>query len=216
MTTSLGLRWLQKRIEEFGEGRAPYQIAALLHIYLGTLSIEEIAALSGIGTEGIMILRSNGAFMKLVDASKQECAKWSREDLILKDRAVKEYDSLAADYSMLEEVLRMQTKIPLFAELREVAQSIKSKSAYGLATDPYNLRLFRNLYLFFLFSEKYLSTLTSRSLPDLTKIAEETVWPALAFDEEELEEQLGVAVSITERVAAFKEELKSLMPRNSH
>jgi len=208
---SLGLRWLQKKLEELGEGRAPYELASLLHIYLSTLSIQEIAVLSGIETEGIMLLRSNGAFMKLVDTSKQECAIWSREDLILNDRTIEEYDSIAADYSMLEEVLRMQIKIPLFTDLRWVAQSIESKSTYSLPIDPYNLRLFRKLYLFFLFSEKYLPTLTSRSLPDLKQIAEETVWQALAFDREELERVLRKPAPLRERVGEFKAEIKSLI-----
>jgi hypothetical protein len=210
MIMSLGLRWLRKRIEELGEGRAPYQLAALLHIYFGTLSLEEIAALSCIETESILFLRSNGAFMKLVDTFKQECAAWSKEDLILNERTIEEYDSIGADYSILEEVLRMQIKIPLFTELREVAQSIKSKSSYGLPTDPYNLRLFKKLYLFFLFTEKYIPTLTSRSLPDLKQIAEETVWPAVAFDKEELERVLRDSAPLSERVGAFKKELQGL------
>jgi hypothetical protein len=210
MIMSLGLRWLRKRIEELGEGRAPYQLAALFHIYLGTLSLEEIAALSCIETEGILFLRSNGAFMKLVDTFKQECAAWSREDLILNERTIEEYDSIGADYSMLEEVLRMQIKIPLFTELRAVAQSIKSKSTYGLPIERYNLRLFKKLYLFFLFSEKYTPTLTSRSLPDLEQIAEETVWPTVAFDKEELERVLRGSASLSERVGAFKKELQGL------
>jgi hypothetical protein len=210
MIMSLGLRWLRKRLDELGEVRPPYQIVSLLHIYFGTLSIEEIAALSGIETEGILLLRSNGAFMRLVDTCKQECAEWSREDLMGNDHTIEEYDSLAADYSMLEEVLRMQIKIPLFTELRKVAQSIKSKSTHGLLVDPYNLMLFRRLYLFFLFTEKYILTLTSRSLPDLKQIAEETVWPALAFNKEELERVLRKAVSLRERMEAFKGELENL------
>jgi hypothetical protein len=210
MIMSLGLRWLRKKFDELGEERLPYQIASFLYIYLGTLSIEEIATLSGVGSKGILLLRSNGAFMKLVDTSKQECGDWSREDLILNERTVEEYDLIAADYSMFEEVLRMQIKIPLFTQLREVAQSIKSKSTYGLRIDSYSFRLFRKLYLFFLFSEKHIPTLTSRSLPDLKQIAEETIWPALTFDREELDKVLRRTVSLGERVGAFKAELQSL------
>jgi hypothetical protein len=97
MIMSLGLRWLRKKLDEPGEERLPYQTASLLHIYFGTLSIEEIAAMSDMETKGILLLRSNGAFMKLVDASKQECAGWIREDLILNDRTIEEYDWIAAD-----------------------------------------------------------------------------------------------------------------------
>jgi hypothetical protein len=53
--------------------------------------------MSDMETKGILLLRSNGAFMKLVDASKQECAGWIREDLILNDRTIEEYDWIAAD-----------------------------------------------------------------------------------------------------------------------
>lgn len=211
MLMSLSLRWLRKKLYELGEGRQPYHLDAMLDIYLGTLSLQEIAARSGSGPDALLFLRSNAAFMRLVDSYKQECAQWIREDLILNDRTIEEYDSIAADYSMLEEVLRMQIRIPLFAQLREVSLSIKSKSTYGLPTDPYNLRLFSKLYLFFLFTEKYLPTLTSRSLPDLKQIAEETVWPALAFDKEKLDKVLSEAVSFKERAEELKSELDSLI-----
>lgn len=210
MIMSLSLRWLQKKLCELGGSRQPYQLDAILHIYLGTLSLHEIAARSDSETDGLLFLRSNAAFMRLVDTYKQECAQWIREDLVLNDRTIEEYDSTAADYSMLEEVLRMQIKIPLFSHLREVSQSIKSKSVHGLPIDPNNFRLFRKLYVFFLFAEKYLPTLTSRSLPDLKQIAEETVWPALSFDEEKLDRVLKEPVCFDEMVGGLKSELDSL------
>jgi hypothetical protein len=210
MTTSLSLRWLRKKLDELGESRQPYHLDAILHVYLGTISLREIAARSGSGTDALLFLRSNAAFMRLVDTYKQECAQWIREDLILNERTIEEYDSIAADYAMLEEVLRMQIKIPLFSQLREVAQSIKSKSACGLPIDPYDHRLFRKLYLFFLFTEKYLPTLTSRSLPDLMQIADKTVWPAVSFDEEKPDRLLKESASFDQMAEGLKAELDRL------
>jgi hypothetical protein len=211
MTTSLSLKWLRKKLDELGGSRQPYHLDAILHIYLGTISLLEIAARSGSGIDALIFLRSNAAFMQLADTYKQECAQWIREDLALNDRMIEEYDSIAADYAMLEEVLRMQIRVPLFSQLREVSLGIKTKSTCALPIEPYDLGLFRKLYLFFLFTEKYLPTLTSRSLPDLRQIAEETVWPAVSLDEEKLNEVLKCPASFDVIAGGLKSELDRLI-----
>jgi hypothetical protein len=125
--------------------------------------------------------------MRLVDTFKKECTQSLKEDILINDHKLEEYDSIAADYSMLEEVGRMQIRVPLFTQLRDLAGSIKSKNIYNLKIDMYDLILFKRLFVFFIFTEKYIQTLAASSLTFMKQIAEEIVWPALGLDMKQID-----------------------------
>ncbi|MEW6418640.1 MAG: hypothetical protein AB1480_11030 [Nitrospirota bacterium] len=70
MSYFLSERWIQKKIAEYGEAKSPYQIAALMHIYLGTLTLKEISEKAGLSLDALQELRTKAPFMRLVDNFK--------------------------------------------------------------------------------------------------------------------------------------------------
>jgi hypothetical protein len=169
----LGEKWLRKKAAESGKAIYSYQIAALMHLYLGTLSLKDISEKAGLSLDSIYSLRREPRFMHLVDVFKKEFSKELREDFLMSDYSLEEYDSLASDFTMLDEMVQMQIKVPLFAQLRELSLSLKTLTAYSLKIETYERMLFKRLFTFFIFVEKYARSLTSKSLPDIRQIAEE-------------------------------------------
>jgi hypothetical protein len=205
-------KWLHKKIAEFKKENIHYQTAALLHIYIGSLTIKEIAEISSMNPETISGLRRNPGFMRLVDNLKKEYSRDVREDLLVNNYHFDEYYSLASDFSLFEDMLQMQIKVPLFTYLKEVSQSIKNKRRYNLAIDMYDLKLFYRLFSFFILIEKYSSTLTSKSLMEMKQIAEEIVWPLLNLDKNEIDCFLNKPVSTrNERLKEIKEKMLGIV-----
>jgi hypothetical protein len=169
----LGEEWLRKKAAESGKAIYSYQIAALMHLYLGTLTLKDISEKAGLSLDRIYSLRREPRFMHLVDVFKKEFSKELRENFLMSDYSLEEYDSLASDFTMLDEMVQMQIKVPLFAQLRELSLSLKTRTAYSLKIETYERMLFKRLFTFFIFVEKYAKTLTSKSLPDIRQIAEE-------------------------------------------
>ncbi|MEW6040619.1 MAG: hypothetical protein AB1633_03785 [Elusimicrobiota bacterium] len=192
-------KWLRKKIAEFGKVRSSYPVAALMHIYLGTLTLKDISEKAGLSLDTLHNLRTEPSFMRLVDTLKKECSREFREDLLTNDHLSEEYDSLAADFSILDEMVQMQIKVPLFTQLKDLSQSLKSRKTYGLKIDTSELMLFKRLFTFFIFSEKYARTLASKTLSDIKQVAEEIVWPALKMDMKETERLLSEPILTRER-----------------
>ncbi|MEW6162949.1 MAG: hypothetical protein AB1606_06525, partial [Nitrospirota bacterium] len=92
---------------------------------------------------------------------------------------------------MLDEMLQMQIKVPLFTQLRKLSQSLKSRKTYGLKLETSELMLFKKLFTFFIFVEKYVQTLTTRAMLDIKKVAKEIAWPALNMDMKEIDRILS-------------------------
>ncbi len=204
-------KWLRKRTAGIKNDSLHYQRAALLHIYLGALTLHEIAVYAGLTVETLKGLRMNAPFMKMVDTCKKEYSRDLREDILVNNYRLEDYDSLASDVSLLDEILQMQIKVPLFTQLRNLSQSIKSRSTYNLKVDPSELMLFRRLFSFFILFEKYATTLTSQSLVEMKLIAEEIVWPGLHLDKNEIDQILNRPMStIEERLRELRERLKGL------
>jgi hypothetical protein len=173
MSYFLGEKWLRKKTAEFGNALSSYQIAAFMHIYLGTLTLNDIAEKAGLSLDELYSLRREPHFMYLADTFKKEFSREFREDLLINDYPTEEYDSLSSDFTMLDEMVQMQIKAPLFAQLRELSLGIKSRKASGLEIETHERMLFKRLFTFFIFVEKYAQSLTSKSLPDIRQIAEE-------------------------------------------
>lgn len=199
-------KWLRKKILELGKDSATDR-AALLHIFHGTLNLKEISERAGLSQETLSSLRTQAPFMRLVDTFKKECSREFREDLMINEYSTEEYDSMASDFTMLDEILQMQIKVPLFTHLKDLSQYIKSKKTHGLKIDMSNLKLFRRLFTLFIFIEKYAPTLTSKALSEIKQIAEEIVWPALDMDIKELDQRLS------EPVATWEKRLEELRGR---
>ncbi|MEW6163179.1 MAG: hypothetical protein AB1606_07700, partial [Nitrospirota bacterium] len=141
MSCFLSEKWLRKKITELGRERSSYQLAALMHIYTGTLTLEEISKRAGLSLDILRSLRTKAPFMRLVDTFKKECSYDFREDLLINNYLLEQYKSLAADFTMLDEMLQMQIKVPLFTQLRKLSQSLKSRKTYGLKLETSELML---------------------------------------------------------------------------
>lgn len=208
----LSKKWLRKKVEELGKDRLAYHVAALMHIYLGTLTLEEIAKMAGLSLDGLKNFRTKAPFMRLVDTLKKEFSRDFREDLLINDRLPEEYDSLAEDFTMLDEMVQTQIKVPLFTQLRELSQRLKSRKTYGLKIDTSELMLFKRLFIFFIFVEKYAPTLTSKALSDMKQVAEEIVWPGLNRDMKEIDRILSEPiVARDKRAKELRERLGDIL-----
>lgn len=188
--------WLRKKAAEFGKVISSYQIAALMHIYFGTLTLNEIAEKAGLSLDKLYSLRREPRFMFLVDLLKKEYSKEFREDLLLNDYLPEEYDILAVDFTILDEMVQMQIKVPLFAQLRNLSMSLKSQMTSGLSINTHEFTLFKRLFTFFSFVEKYARSLTSKSLPDIRHIAEEILSQS---DINEIDRKLDESILLRER-----------------
>lgn len=207
-------KWLRKKVAEFGEAISSYQIAALMHIYLGTLTLEDISEKAGLSIDKFYSLRREPRFMYIVDALKKEFSKEFREALLINDYTPEEYDSLASDFTMLDEIVQMQIKVPLFTQLRELSLSLKSRKASGLKIETHELMLFKRLFSFFIFVEKYARSLTSKSLPDIRQVAEE-ILPHT--DINEIDRKLGETILMRDRrLKELRARLELLFPHLSH
>lgn len=206
MAISLIQSWIQKKIIELGNNIQPYNIAALLHIYSGTLTLSDISYRTNISVGDLNLLRKNAGFMRLVDIYKKECAKSFIENILINDREIDDYAFIAADFSMLDEVIRMQIKIPLFTYLRDLYIGLRDKYTYKLKMDRYDLMVFKRLYIFFLFTELYIETLTTKSLSEMQGIANDVVLPALNVEKNHIE---SILYETEDRRLKRIEELKS-------
>lgn len=205
------MKWVRKKTATFKRDSFSSLLAALLHIYIGGLTLEDIAQKAGITIETLKELRMNPRFFLYVDTFKKELSQEIIEDLLVNTYRLEEYDSLAMDFSLFDEVFQMQIRVPLFSHLRKISDFIKSKTTYGLRIDASEFMLFRRLFSFFILVEKYVPTLVSKSLRDMKTTAEDVVWPALSLDKKEIDQILTKPISSRdERVRELKMRLKSL------
>jgi hypothetical protein len=208
MSYFISEKWLSKKAAEFGKVIPSYQIAALMHIYFGTLALKEIAEKAGLSLDKLYSLRREPLFMFLVDLLKKEYSKEFREDLLLSDYLPDEYDILSADFTMLDEMVQMQIKAPLFAQLRDLSMSLKSQMTSGLSISTHELTLFKRLFTFFSFVEKYAGSLTSKSLQDVRQIAEKILSQS---DINEIDRKLDEPILLCERrLKELRAKLESL------
>lgn len=173
--------------------------------------MDEIAEQADISRESLFSLRKNPRFFRYVDTFKKELSHEIIEDLLVNTYGIDEYDALASDFSLFDEVFQMQIRVPLYSHLREIAGRIKSRAAHGLPIEMPDFRLFRRLFSFFLLMEKYTPTLVSKSLDELKDMASGLVWPALGLDASEVYSVLArPAPSREERVAHLKARLREV------
>jgi hypothetical protein len=200
--------WVRKKIDELKDDRYTVHVAALLHIYFGALTLEEIAEKAGITLQTLQGLRMNAPFMRLVDTYKKEFSGEIRENLLINTYDLEGYDFIASDFAMFDEILQTQIKVPLFTKLKKLSQSIKSRTTYNIKIEKSEFMLFRRLFSFFILIEKYSPTLTSKALVEMKEIAQEIVWPALDMDSGEIERILNKpTLTRDERVRELKSKL---------
>ncbi len=171
-----------------------HYLAALLHIYTGSFSLEGIAQLSRISLEELLFQRTQVDFMSLVDYLQTRFSEWFREHLLMRDFELAEYGRLALEYIHLEEQVQSQIKIPLLNQLKNLCYELEDKLSGGKRLAPYDEALFRRLLLFFLSSEALRPTLSSR-LVNRAREAGERAYPG-EFARLELPEKDGFSESL--------------------
>lgn len=204
----LGHRWIQNSISEYRKGNRKlvalkgravifperHFAAALMHLYIGTFSLEEIAGMVSATRAELGFLRTQIDFMMLVDALKVSFTTYFRDNLILNEYRPSEYASIAAEYAAFEELARNQIRVPLFRRMNALGTSISDKVKFDLSVDPYDLQNFKKLFSFFVFEESFLPALSKPSFQDLKRVAKEIVWERLKADYDELDSLLCVDV----------------------
>jgi len=202
----LGHKWIQNSISEYRRGKSKlaslkgrgvifperHFAAALMHLYVGTFTLAEIAGMCSFSPAELGFLRTQIDFMMLVDTLKMSFTRYFRDKLILNEYGPAEYASIAAEYAAFEELARNQIRLPLFRRMKALATSISDKVEFNLSVDPYDLQTFKKLFSFFVFEESFLPALSKPSFPHLRRVAKEIVWRRLEEDYDELDSLLCV------------------------
>jgi hypothetical protein len=200
--------WVHKKITELKDDTYTVHVAALLHIYFGVFTLEEIADKAGMTLQTLYRLRMNAPFMRLVDTYKKEFSEEIREKLLINTYELEGYDFIASDFTMFDEILQTQIKVPLFTKLNKLSQSIRSRATYNIKIEKTEFMLFRRLFGFFILIEKYSPTLTSKALVEIKETAQEIVWPALDMDGGEIDRILNKPLlTRDERLREFRRKL---------
>ncbi len=161
-----------------------HYLAALLHIYTGTFSLQQIAELASLPYEELQFHREQLDFMTLVDYLKTKFSEWFREVLIMQDFSLPEYADIAWEYTKLDEMVQSQIKIPLLERLKHLMRTCEGCLAAGRNLDPYDLNVFRRLMSFFVLVETIRPTLSSRLVKDKAlPVAEKSVKEIIPFKE---------------------------------
>lgn len=216
----LGHRWIENTISEYRQGKCKlaslrkkrvmfpeeHFAAALMHLYIGTFSLPEIAGMASTTPAKLAFLRTQIDFMMLVDAAKVSFARHFRENLMSNDYPPVGYALIAAEYATFEELVRNQIRVPLFKSMKQYAGSISDKDRYGLPIRLYDLRSFKKLFSFLVFEESFVWRLAEPPSHEFKTVAKEIVWDKLGEDYGELD----TLVSSELVKQGVKDELKRL------
>jgi hypothetical protein len=220
----LGYSWIQNCILEYRRGKRTLELlkgmnvvfperhfaAALMHLYIGTFSLVEIARIVSATPAKLASLRTEIDFMMLVDTLKSSFARHFRERLMLNEYPPVDYISIAAEYAVLEELARNQIRVPLFKHMKQLANAISDKERHEMSIDLHDLISFKKLFSFFVFEEYFLQELMQPFLPQLKRIAKEIVWSKLKEDYDELDSLLSTELMRLEVKDQLKKRFDSL------
>jgi len=187
--------------------------AVLLQAYLGKVNLKQIADFGKLRTGQLVEWRRQPEFLLAMDWSKDAFSKEFQETIILNDYTVTEYHEIAAEFSLLEESLRVSTRIPLYHRFKSLGQKLISKKKYNLEMDRYDLVLFKRLFAFFYSLEHHWPSPASRRIEeDFKPFAEDTVWPAVTGEtwiDAELK-QVQHSEPLSELLDSLSKRLKSI------
>ena len=202
----LGQQWIKTSIIEYRQSNQTisrllrirvqfpekFFAAALLHIYLGTFSLEDITDLVLVTQEELTSQRTQIDFLILVDRLKVQFTRHFREKLTSNVYTPADYGAIAAEFAAFDEMTRNQIRVPLYIEMRELAGSIARKSEFDLPIDRSIFRSFQKLFSFFVFEPNFMPVGGKPLSREFSHIAEEIVWQRLGEDFAALASQLEV------------------------
>jgi len=185
--------WLQQKLEEYVHAPRPLQLrgrditmsprqyaSALMQAYLGKASLAWIAEQTGVSLETLRLWRHEPEFLLLMDWSKSFFAAAFLETLVLHDYSLSQYHDVAAEFALLDESLRVMTRVPVYDRFKRTGAALISKHENDIPLPDFDLRLFRRLFLFFLALEHHWPGAASRRLhAEFIPLARDVVWPLL-------------------------------------
>ncbi|MGD8253377.1 MAG: hypothetical protein PVJ11_09700 [Syntrophobacterales bacterium] len=154
--------------------------AALMQGYFGQASLDWISKQTKIPVKRLRDWRQEPQFLLVMDWSKSIFSKAFRENLILNDYTAAQYHYIAAEISLLEESLRVATRVPLYQRFKKLGRSLISRHQNNINLSNYDLRLFRRLFLFFLALEYHWPSAAQKRInEDFLPLARDVIWPLL-------------------------------------
>jgi hypothetical protein len=185
--------WVHQKLEEYIRAPRPPQLrgrditmsprqygAALMQAYLGKASLAWIAEQTGVPLEKLRRWRREPEFLLVMDWSKSLFADAFRETLLLNDYPLAQYHDIAAEFSLLDESLRVMARVPLYDKFKATGGGLISKHENRLPLLDFDLRLFRRLLLFFLALEHHWPGAAAKRLnEEFLPLARDVVWPLL-------------------------------------
>lgn len=156
--------------------------AALMQAYFGRNPLTWIAGLLDLPVETLQSWRREPGFLLVMDWSKVQFAEFFRETMLTTDFSLNRCFTIAGEFSLLEDTLRVRLRMQLYEIFRPLVEKLLSRHRHGLALDTYDLSLFRRLFLFFLALERYWPSAAGKRLREqFIPLARDAVWPALGM-----------------------------------
>jgi hypothetical protein len=185
--------WLHRRLHDYLYSSKPTRLrgrevtlpprdygAALMQAYIGRSSLDWIAEQTGIPLQRLRQWRKEPEFLLVMDWSKSIFSAAFRDQLVLSDYSIAQYHSIAAEVSLLEDSLRVAVRVPLYHRFKKLGRSLISRSQNSISMPPYDLNLFRRLFVFFLALEHHWHSAASRRInEDFLPLARDVVWPQI-------------------------------------
>ena len=186
-------QWLHQKLHEYTHEAHPPTLhgrkvlmplhqygAALMQAYLGETSLNWVAEQIGIPIDHLRQWRQDLQFLLVMDWSKSIFADTFKEKLILNDYSVTQYHTIAAETALLEKSLRLSIRSTLYRRFAKLGQRLISQHQNDIDFNPYDLRLFRRLFLFFLCLEYHWPSKAQEQIrKDFLPLAKDVVWPLL-------------------------------------
>lgn len=199
-------RWVRKTLKDYVTSTSPSKLkgriismsphqyaAALMQAYFGKASLGWISEITGIPLEYIQNWRKKLEFLLVMDWSKSIFSETFQQTLILNDYSVAQYHEISAEFSILEESLRVAVRVQLYIRFKTLAEKLISSNKHGLKLEMHDLNLFRRLFLFFLALEHHWPSAARNPIQEkFLPFAKEVAWPLLG-QEDWVESELGSA-----------------------
>lgn len=184
--------WLTGALKAFATSLAPPTLkgkpillsprqyaAALMQAYFGKNSLTWIAEVMDLPVETLKKWRREPGFLLVMDGSKVQFAEFFRETLLLTDFSPGRCFTIAGEFVLLEDTLRVRLRMQLYEIFRPLGEKLSSRHRHGLDLDAYDLTVFRRLFLFFLCLEHYWPSAAGKVLREkFIPLARDVVWPA--------------------------------------
>jgi len=186
-------QWLHQRLNEYINSPKPPKLhgrevimppnqygAALMQAYLGRASLAWIAERTGIPLLLLRQWRQEPEFLLVMDWSKSIFADDFQEKLVLIDYSAAQCHYISAEVSMLENLLRVAIRVPLYQHFAKLGKRLISRYKNNLALSTYDIRLFYRLFLFFLALEHHWPSPAGHPInEDFIPLAKNVLWPFL-------------------------------------